>query len=47
MLGFRDKEVFLQPGYDVIVISPPKGAARHFLIVEFERATRFYISVAL
>jgi len=26
--GFRDNEVLLQTGYDVIVISPPKGDSR-------------------
>jgi len=31
MHGFRDNEVFLQAGYDVIVISPPGGASDDFL----------------
>jgi len=35
MHGFRDNEVLLQAGYDVIVISPPGGAARNS-----ERATQ-------
>jgi len=30
MHGFRDNEVLLQFGYDVIVISPPGGAPRNF-----------------
>jgi len=29
MHGFRDTEVLLQDGYDVIVISPPGGASRY------------------
>jgi len=28
--GFRDKDVFLQAEYVVIVISPPVGASRYF-----------------
>jgi len=40
MYGFRDNEVLLQAGYDVIVISPPGGAARKFLITDSERATQ-------
>jgi len=47
MHGFQDIEVLLQAGYDVIVISPPGSAACNFLIADSERATRFYISVAL
>jgi len=39
MPGFRDNEVLLQAGYDVIVISPPGGAASNFLIANSERAT--------
>jgi len=31
MHGFRDNEVLLQAGYDVIAISKPKGALRDFL----------------
>jgi len=31
MYGFRDNEVLLQAGYDVIVISPPRGASGDFL----------------
>jgi len=31
MHGFRDNEVLLQVGYDVIVISPPRGASGDFL----------------
>jgi len=30
---------FFQAGCDVIVISPPGGAARNFLIADSERAT--------
>jgi len=30
MHGFRDNEVLLQAGYEVIVISPPGGALRYF-----------------
>jgi len=30
MHGFRDNEVLLQTGYDVIVIPPPGGASRDF-----------------
>jgi len=30
MHGFRDNEVLLQAGYDVIVISPPGNALRYF-----------------
>jgi len=41
MHNFRDNEALLQPGYDVIVISPPGGAARHFLIADSEQATPF------
>jgi len=39
MHGFRDNEIWLQAGYDVIVISPPGGTARNFLIADSERAT--------
>jgi len=39
MPGFRDNEVLLQAGYDVIVISPPGGVARNFLIANFESPT--------
>jgi len=38
MHGFRDTEVLLQPGYNVIVIFSPKGPARNFLIADFESA---------
>jgi len=38
MHGFQDNEVLLQAGYDVIVISPPEGAVRNFLIADSERA---------
>jgi len=31
LYGFRDNEVLLQAGYDVIAISPPGGAPRDFL----------------
>jgi len=31
MHGFQDNEVLLQAGYDVIVISPPGGAAHDIL----------------
>jgi len=34
MHGFRDNEVLLQAGHDVIVISPPEGAAHNFLIMK-------------
>jgi len=37
---FRDNEVLLQAGCDVIVISPPGGAAHNFLITDSERATQ-------
>jgi len=30
MHGFRDDVVLLQTGYDVIVISAPRGASRDF-----------------
>jgi len=30
MYSFRDNEVLLQVGHDVIMISPPGGAARNF-----------------
>jgi len=30
MNGFRDNEVLLQAGHDVIVISPPEAASRYF-----------------
>jgi len=39
MHGFWDKEVLLQAGCDVIVISPSGGAGRNFLIADSERAT--------
>jgi len=39
MHGLRENEVLFQAGYDVIVISPPKGAARNVLIADSERAT--------
>jgi len=47
MHGFRENEVLLRAGYDVIVISPPTGIARIFLIADSERATQIYIGVAL
>jgi len=31
MHGFRDNEVLLQSGYDVVVISPSGGASRYFI----------------
>jgi len=37
--GFRDKVVLFQAGCDVIVISPPGGAACKFLNADSERAT--------
>jgi len=37
--GFRDNEVLFQAGYDVIMIYPPEGTARNFLIADSERAT--------
>jgi len=40
MHGFRDNEVLLSTGCDVIVISPPGGATRSFLICDSERATQ-------
>jgi len=39
MHGFRDNEVLMQAGFDVIVISPPWGAARKFFISDSEWAT--------
>jgi len=45
MHGFRDNEVLLQAGYDVIMISPPGYAARNFLIADSERATPIFILV--
>jgi len=39
MHGFRDNEVLLEAEYDVIVISPPEGAARNFFIADSERVT--------
>jgi len=30
MHGFRDNEVLLQAGYEVIVISPPGGVSGNF-----------------
>jgi len=39
MHGFRDNKVLLPTGYDVIVMSPPGGAARNFVIADFERVT--------
>jgi len=39
MHGFQDNEVLLQAGHDVIMISPPGGAAHTFLIADSERAT--------
>jgi len=36
MYGFRDKEVLLQAGYEVIVIFLRRGAARNFVIVDFD-----------
>jgi len=39
MPGFRDNEVLLQAGNDVIVISPSGRAEPNFLIADFERAT--------
>jgi len=47
MHGFRDNEVLLQARYDVIMISPPGGAARNFLISDSEERPRFYISLVL
>jgi len=39
MHGFRDNEILLQTGYDVIVISPTGGAARNFWIADAEMVT--------
>jgi len=40
MYGFRDNEILLPTGYDVIVSPPPLGAARtHFFMTDSERAT--------
>jgi len=39
MHGFRDNEVLLQAGYDVIVISPPGGRFTLFYMTDSERAT--------
>jgi len=36
---FRDNEVLLQAGFDVIVISPPGSAARTFVSADSEKTT--------
>jgi len=45
--GFRDNVVLFQAGCDVIVISPPRDAARNFWLPILKGWPRFYISVAL
>jgi len=40
MHGFRDNEILLQTGYVVIVIYPPGGAARNFLMADSEKANQ-------
>jgi len=42
MHGFRDNEILLQGGYDVIVISPLGGASGEFFMTDSERATTTY-----
>jgi len=42
MHSFRDNEVLLEAGYDVIVIYPPGGAARNFLIADSERVNLIF-----
>jgi len=37
--GFRDNEVYLQAGYDVIVIWPPGGRFMRYFSMDSERAT--------
>jgi len=39
MHGFRDNEVLLQAGYDVVVILPLGGRFRRFYMMDSERAT--------
>jgi len=43
MHGFRDFVVLFYAGCDVIVIFSPGGAARNFLIADFERAAQISI----
>jgi len=47
MHGFRDNEVLLQAGYDVIVISPPGGASSYFTWRILKGRPRLYIDVQL
>jgi len=47
MQGFRDNEVFLQAGYDVIMISPPGGASSYFIWSILKGQPRLYIHVQL
>jgi len=39
MLGFRDNEVVLTSGYDIIVSPPPGGCCTHFFMTDSEKAT--------
>jgi len=39
MHGFRDNEVLLQAGYDVIVIYPARGRFTQILLMDSERAS--------
>jgi len=48
MHGFRDNDVLMQAEYNVIVISPPGGATRNFLMADSERATlSFHVQLTL
>jgi len=47
MHGFRDNEVLLQAGYDVVVISPPEGASSYFTWRILKGQPRLYIHVQL
>jgi len=47
MHGFRDYEVLLQAGYDVIVISPAEVALRYFAWRILKGRPRLYIHVQL
>jgi len=47
MHGFRDNEVLMQAGYDVIVLSPPGGASRYFTWWILKGQPRLYIHVWL
>jgi len=39
MHGFRENEILLQAGYDVIMISPLGDASGDFFLTDSERAT--------